>query len=267
MLFRSILYNKYYITLNYLNYFISYIDLIKSFTKCSILNNYNKPLIIQSDTSFINCLEIRHPISEQLHTEYNYVTNDISIGISTNNFNTNNTSIGYLLYGSNGVGKSTLMKAIGLNIILAQIGCYVSASQFQFFPYSNLFTRIDHSDNLFKGLSSFESEILELKTILNYATSNSLVLGDEILNSTENISAISIISSSINYFLQNNISFIFASHLHQIPNYIDDNLNTLDENILPSKDKKIMFHVDEIKTFSGKEKIWKKYNHNKNLLF
>lgn len=42
--------------------------------------------------------------------------------------------------------------------------------------------------------------------------------------------------------------------------YIDDNLNTLDENILPSKDKKIMFHVDEIKTFSGKEKIWKKYN-------
>lgn len=220
----EILYNKYYITLNYLNYFISYIDLIKSFTKCSILNNYNKPSIIQSDSSFINCSEIRHPISEQLHTEYNYVTNDISIGISTNNFNTNNTSIGYLLYGSNGVGKSTLMKAIGLNIILAQIGCYVSASQFQFSPYSNLFTRIDHSDNLFKGLSSFESEILELKTILNYATSNSLVLGDEILNSTENISAISIISSSINYFLQNNISFIFASHLHQIPNYIDDNL-------------------------------------------
>lgn len=116
------------------------------------------------------------------------------------------------------------MKAIGLNIILAQIGCYVAASEFKYYPYSNLFTRIDHSDNLFKGLSSFESEILELKTILNYSDEYSLVLGDEILNSTENISAISIISASINYFLDKNISFIFASHLHQIPNYIDSDL-------------------------------------------
>jgi DNA mismatch repair protein MutS len=114
------------------------------------------------------------------------------------------------------------MKAIGLNIILAQIGSYTASSYFEFYPYSQIFTRIDHSDNLFKGLSSFESEILELKTILNYSNENSLILGDEILNSTENISAISLISSSINYFLNNNISFIFASHLHQIPEFINE---------------------------------------------
>ncbi len=211
------LYNNYYETLNYLNYFVSYIDLIKSFSKTSYLNNYCKPTIIELEDkkSFIKYSEIRHPISELLHTEYNYVTNDITL---------DNNDIGYLLYGSNGVGKSTLMKAVGLNIILAQIGCYVSAKSMEYYPYSNLFTRIDHSDNLFKGLSSFESEILELKTILNYSNSNSLVLGDEILNSTENISAVSIISSSINYFLENNISFIFASHLHQIPDYIDSKL-------------------------------------------
>lgn len=213
------LYKKYSKLLHYLNYYISYIDLIKSFTKSSILNNYSKPSIIHNNNSFINCTAIRHPISEKIHSDYNYVTNDIKIGISDNNHKN-----GYLLYGCNGVGKSTLMKAIGLNIILAQIGCYVAASSFQFYPYNNLFTRIDHSDNLFKGLSSFESEILELKTILNYSNSNSLILGDEILNSTENISAISIISSSINYFLENNISFIFASHLHQIPDYIHEHL-------------------------------------------
>lgn len=207
-----LLYQKYYKILNYLNYFISYIDFIKSNTKCSILYHYNKPEIIESEYSYLDCKDIRHPISEQLHTEFEYITNDISL-------NLNNT--GTLLFGSNGVGKSTLMKAIGLNIIMAQIGSYVPCTQFKFMPYTNLFTRIDHSDNLFKGLSSFESEILELKTILNYSNSNSLVLGDEILNSTENISAISIISASINYFLNNNISFIFASHLHQIPEYID----------------------------------------------
>ena len=215
------LFNKYYTALNYINYFISYIDLIKSFTKCSILNNYYKPEIVESDKSFIDCKEIRHPISEQLHKEYNYVTNDILLNTDTGN---GNNKIGYLLYGSNGVGKSTLMKAIGLNIIMAQIGCYVPATKFKYYPYSNLFTRIDHSDNLFKGLSSFESEILELKTILNYSDEYSLVLGDEVLNSTENISAISIISASINYFLEKNISFIFASHLHQIPNNINKSL-------------------------------------------
>ncbi len=207
----ELLYIKYYKCLNYINYFISYIDFIKSNTKTSLLYNYNKPEIIISDKSFIDTLQIRHPISEQINNEFEYITNDLSI---------NTNKIGYLLYGSNGVGKSTLMKSIGLNIILAQIGCYTASYKFKFMPYNNLFTRIDHSDNLFKGLSSFESEILELKTILNYSNSNSLVLGDEILNSTENISAISIISASINYFLDNDISFIFASHLHQIPNYI-----------------------------------------------
>ncbi len=211
----NLLYIKYYDLLVYINYFISFVDLITSFTKVSLLNNYSKPNIIDSECSFVEYSGIRHPISELLHTDYNYVTNDISIG-------TNHT--GYLLYGSNGVGKSTLMKAIGLNIILAQIGCFVSASKMNYSPYFNLFTRIDHSDNLFKGLSSFESEILELNTILNYSNSNSLVLGDEILNSTENISAISIISASINYFLENNISFIFASHLHQIPEFIDKHI-------------------------------------------
>lgn len=212
----SMLFNKYYNILRTLNTFIAYIDFIKSNTKVSLLYNYNKPNIIKQDYSFINVKEIRHPISEQINSDFNYITNDISL----NYLNITGT----LLYGSNGVGKSTLMKAIGLNIILAQIGSYVAAKTFEYMPYTNLFTRIDHSDNLFKGLSSFESEILELKTILNYSDQNSLVLGDEILNSTENISAISLISSSINYFLNNNISFIFASHLHQIPNYISLNL-------------------------------------------
>ena len=210
------LYNKYYHTLIYINKFIEYIDLIKCFSKVSIINKYFKPIIKKdSEKSFVIVKDIRHPIIEQIKDDIEYVTNDLEI---------NNNTVGTLLYSVNGTGKSSLMKAIGLNIILAQIGCYTSASKFEYYPYSQIFTRIDHSDNLFKGLSSFESEILELKTILNYSNEFSLILGDEILNSTENISAISLISSSINHFLKNNISFIFASHLHQIPNYINETL-------------------------------------------
>lgn len=124
--------------------------------------------------------------------------------------------------------NSTLSKAVALNLIMAQIGCFVSSSYFEYYPYSNIFTRISHNDNLFKGHSSFEVEILELSSIINYSNSNSLIICDEILNSTENISAVSLISSSINHFLNNNISFICCSHLHELPNYID---NTLKEKI------------------------------------
>lgn len=208
------IYDKYYHTLIYINKFISYIDLIKSYSKISILNKYSKPIIKENlNKSYIIVKEIRHPIIEQLKDDTEYITNNLDI-----NFNT----VGTLLYSVNGTGKSSLMKALGLNIILAQIGCYTASNYFEYYPYTQIFTRIDHSDNLFKGLSSFESEILELKTILNYSNEYSLILGDEILNSTENISAISLISSSINFFLEKNISFIFASHLHQIPNYINN---------------------------------------------
>ena len=160
---------------------------------------------------------IRHPIIELLSTSTEYITNDIQI-------NVNHT--GMILYGINASGKSSIMKSVGLNLILAQIGCFTATSNFTYYPYNSIFTRIDHTDNLFKGMSSFEKEIFELKTILSYSNTNSLVLGDELLSSTENVSAISIISATINNFLSKNISFLFASHLHNIPKYIDSNLKT-----------------------------------------
>jgi DNA mismatch repair protein MutS len=116
------------------------------------------------------------------------------------------------------------MKALGLNLILAQIGSYTASTKFQYYPYESIFTRVDHSDNIFKGYSSYEVEIMELKNILKYSNEKSLVLGDELLSSTESISGISIISATINHFLSNNISFLFASHLFEITNHINSEL-------------------------------------------
>ena len=83
---------------------------------------------------------------------------------SKNDINLNSDNTGILLYGINGVGKSSLSKAIGLNIILTQIGYYVAASYFELMPYKKLFTRINCDDNLFKGQSSFIVEMLELRS-------------------------------------------------------------------------------------------------------
>jgi len=212
------LYKKYYNVLTYVNHFISYTDVFMSFAKASDVNNYSKPLIdLESNKSYIDIKNIRHPIVELLSTKTEYVTNNISI-------NTKDT--GMLLYGTNGSGKSTIMKAIGLNLILAQIGCYTASTEFKYYPYISMFTRINHVDNIFKGYSSYEVEIMELKNILKYSNENSLVLGDELLSSTESISAISLISATINHFLSKDISFLFASHLFEIPKYIEKELKT-----------------------------------------
>ena len=209
----ELLHKKYYEVINYLNYFISNIDLFKSHAKTAFKNNYTKPIIDDSNSkSYMNVNNIRHPIIELLSTKTDYVTNDISI---------NKDHIGILLYGVNASGKSSIMKALGLNLILAQIGSYTASTKFEYYPYENIFTRVDHSDNIFKGYSSYEVEIMELKNILKYSNEKSLVLGDELLSSTESISGISIISATINYFLSNNISFLFASHLFEITNHID----------------------------------------------
>jgi DNA mismatch repair protein MutS len=140
-----------------------------------------------------------------------YVTNDICLGDGNVN--------GILLYGTNAVGKTTFIRALGISVVMAQAGLYVPCSSFRFKPYTQIFTRIIGNDNLFKGLSTFEVEMSELRTILRMADEHSLILGDELCSGTEIKSAISIFVSGIHSLDKLNSSFIFATHLHQIVTY------------------------------------------------
>jgi DNA mismatch repair protein MutS len=129
----------------------------------------------------------------------------------------NNKMHGILLYGINSSGKSSLMKAIGISVILAQAGFYVPAKSMRFSIFDAVYTRISGADNIAKGLSSFAVEMLELKNIFNRATKNSLVLGDEISHSTETMSGLSIVASAILKLAKLESIFVFATHLHQLP--------------------------------------------------
>ena len=120
------------------------------------------------------------------------------------------------MFGTNACGKSTLMKAIGLNVILAQAGFYVACSEFQIKPYTQIFTRILNNDNIFRGQSSFAVEMIELKSIFQMSDKNSLILGDELCSGTETLSAISIVSKSLDILSKKNVSFMITSHLHQL---------------------------------------------------
>ena len=210
--------------------YIANVDLIKSIAKTSINYGYVRPKIVSvnsvsestQSSSFIKATALRHPIIERINTDTNYVPNDICLGPNPDNVNgdivndpTNKTT-GILLFGTNASGKSSLMKAVGVNIIMAQAGFFVAAKEFSYSPYEYLFTRINNNDNIFKGESSFAVEMGELRSILKRANSKSLVLGDELCSGTENISALSIFSSSVVNLDKRNTNFIFATHLHDL---------------------------------------------------
>lgn len=170
-------------------------------------NNYCCPVIDQKDTSFVKAQQMRHILIEQLHQNETYVANDVELSDETR---------GILLFGTNAVGKSSLIKALGICVIMAQAGLFVPCNAFTFSPYSSIFTRILGNDNIFKGLSSFAVEMIELNTILKLANKNSLVLGDELCSGTETTSAICIFSSGIIQLQERTTSFIFATHFHEI---------------------------------------------------
>ena len=191
--------------------FITLIDII--YTKASIAKkfNYCKPIIVNSDKAFVDIKGLRHCLIEQFNLNELYISNDISLG--------NNDIDGILLFGTNAVGKTTIIRALGISIIMAQAGLYVPCTEFNFKPYKSIFTRIIGNDNIFKGLSTFEVEMSELRTILRLMDENSLVLGDELCSGTETISAISIFVAGIQRLYQSKSSFIFATHLHEIVDY------------------------------------------------
>ena len=198
---------KYGDTIQSIIRYISKIDVITSSAEVAVKYSYSKPSIQKREKSFISTKEIRHPIIERIQDNVEYITNDIELGTEQN---------GMLLYGLNSSGKSSLLRAVGCNIILAQIGMYVSAKEFKFCPFNRLMTKISTLDNLFKGQSTFIVEMQELKEILNKGNEKSLVLCDELTAGTETNSATGIVASAIINLIKKKSNFVFTTHLHSL---------------------------------------------------
>uniref|UniRef100_A0A6C0HCL3 DNA mismatch repair proteins mutS family domain-containing protein n=1 Tax=viral metagenome TaxID=1070528 RepID=A0A6C0HCL3_9ZZZZ len=193
--------------------FVTRLDFI--YAKASIAKkfNYCKPTIKESEKSFVNAAGLRHCLIEHIQQNELYVANDIQLGEAEGNID------GILLYGTNAVGKTSFIRALGIAVIMAQAGLYVPCNNFEFSPYKYIFTRILGNDDIHKGLSTFAVEMSELRTILRLADKNSLILGDELCSGTESISAKSIFVAGVQMLAAKQSSFIFATHLHEIVNY------------------------------------------------
>jgi DNA mismatch repair protein MutS len=195
--------------------FVTIIDILYAKSTVAKKYNYCRPTIVEdtdTDKSFVDVVGLRHCLIEHLQNNEIYVTNNISLG-KKDDIN------GLLLYGTNAVGKTSFIRALGISIIMAQSGLYVPATNFRFKPYQYIFTRILGNDNIFKGLSTFAVEMSELRTILRLSDKNSMILGDELCSGTESISATSIFVAGIQQLHQKKCSYIFATHLHEIIKY------------------------------------------------
>jgi len=150
----------------------------------------------------------RHPVVERMMAREAFIPNDVLLDAPGRVI---------LLTGPNMAGKSTLLRQVGLCVLLAQIGAFVPARRAVVGVVDRLFTRVGASDNLVRGQSTFMVEMSETSAILHGATARSLVLLDEIGRGTSTYDGVAI-AWAVTEFLHNAIGCktVFATHYHEL---------------------------------------------------
>lgn len=185
---------------------IAEIDCYISFAKVAKENRYIKPILIEEDKLEIN--NSRHPVIERIVNEF-----------TSNSASFSKDNLIHILTGPNMSGKSTYIRQIALITLMAQIGSFVPADSMSWNIVDRIFTRVGATDNLSKGESTFMVEMNETANILNNATSNSLIILDEVGRGTSTYDGVAIAWSIIEYIFENLKSkTLFATHYHELIN-------------------------------------------------
>lgn len=186
------------------------IDVMRSFARVSIENRYTRP--VMNDSDMLDIRNGRHPVIEkQLAVGQEYVANDLFLDSLSQQV--------IILTGPNMSGKSALLRQTALIVIMAQIGCFVSADAANIGVIDKIFTRVGASDNISAGESTFMVEMTEAASILNNLSSRSLVLLDEIGRGTSTYDGISIAWAMAEFIHEHphaKAKTLFATHYHEI---------------------------------------------------
>ncbi|MCM1452880.1 MAG: DNA mismatch repair protein MutS, partial [Clostridium sp.] len=186
------------------------LDCLNSFTRISIENKYNRPVV--DDSLDLRLVEARHPVIErQLPAGEPYISNSVDLS--------NEGTQVLMITGPNMSGKSALLRQTALNVLLAQIGCYVAAESAKIGVVDKIFTRVGASDNISLGESTFMVEMNEAASILNNLSRRSLILFDELGRGTSTYDGISIawaIVEHIHEWCGIHPKTLFATHYHEL---------------------------------------------------
>lgn len=195
---------------------VSEIDCLQCFATISEARHYVKPKFNHERKIVIK--EGRHPVVEKVMNAQEYVPNDCLMDSDRELL---------LITGPNMSGKSTYMRQIALTSILAQIGCYVPASEAILPIFDQVFTRIGAADDLISGQSTFMVEMLEAKNAITNATKDSLILFDEIGRGTSTYDGMALAQAIIEYIHSRiGAKTLFSTHYHELT-ILDESLNQL----------------------------------------
>jgi DNA mismatch repair protein MutS len=213
---------------------IARLDGWTSLAEVAIHGSYVRPRIDEGpDLELVEC---RHPVLERLMPRESFIPNTVRFTAAERVF---------LVTGPNMAGKSTILRQIGLNVVLAQMGSFVPAQAARIGLVDRLFTRVGASDNLAQGQSTFMVEMSETSAILHSATASSLVLLDEIGRGTSTYDGVAI-AWAVTEHLHDQVGCrtMFATHYHelmQLPEQLEHARN-LNVAVREAGDRVIFLH-------------------------
>ena len=183
------------------------IDALLSLSIVAFRNNYVKPEL--NNRHEIAIKDGRHPVVEKLLQREIFVPNDTMMDAATQRI--------IVLTGPNMAGKSTYMRQVALLVLMTQIGSFIPARGASICPVDKIFTRVGASDDLATGQSTFMVEMNEVAQILRYATSDSLIILDEVGRGTSTFDGMSIARAVVEFINEKiKAKTLFATHYHQL---------------------------------------------------
>lgn len=218
---------------------VAKIDVLISFANISNRYKYIRPQL--NTDGKIQIKEGRHPVVEAINNDNPFIPNDV--------FLDNNTDQILIITGPNMAGKSTYMRQIALITIMAQIGCFVPASNASISIIDRIFTRIGAGDDLTSGQSTFMVEMLETKHALTQATPNSLILLDEIGRGTSTYDGMALAQAIIQYIHDNvKAKTLFSTHYHELTGIADiySRIKNIHVNVIEKDGRVIFLHKIEV---------------------
>ena len=182
------------------------LDVWAGLAERAVAGRYVRPQV--TDAFALTLRESRHPVLERMMARESFIPNDARF--------TEAERVA-LVTGPNMAGKSTILRQIGLCVVLAQMGSFVPAAEASIGAVDRLFTRVGASDNLAQGQSTFMVEMSETSAILHNATPRSLVLLDEIGRGTSTYDGVAI-AWAVTEHLHDRVGCktMFATHYHEL---------------------------------------------------